>query len=65
MVDLRAIQVEVNLYQGLADANVPRQHAEAMAAGLPKASLHLFDGLGHASCMAQKGPQIMSAASYA
>ena len=45
--DLRTIETPVEIWHGLADPAVPGSAARDVAAALPNARLHLFDGEGH------------------
>lgn len=45
--DIKAIETPVEIWHGLADPAAPVSAARAVAAALPNARLHLFDGEGH------------------
>lgn len=50
--DLESIGVPTQVWHGLADENVPYQHAVWLAEKIPSAELHLVEGEGHLSLSA-------------
>jgi pimeloyl-ACP methyl ester carboxylesterase len=48
---LKDIAVPTDVWQGGADVNVPPAHARRLAAAIPDAELHLFEGEGHLLCL--------------
>jgi pimeloyl-ACP methyl ester carboxylesterase len=50
--DLSEIRIPLAVFHGTADANVPVAHGHWLASQIPKATLHLEQGEGHLSIMA-------------
>jgi pimeloyl-ACP methyl ester carboxylesterase len=57
--DLNAITVPVSIWQGAQDRMVPFAHGQWLAANVPGARVHLYDGEGHIS-LGSKLPRILA-----
>jgi pimeloyl-ACP methyl ester carboxylesterase len=60
--DLAAVEVPVDVWQGSADLMVPGPHGAWLARALPTATVHLLDGAGHLSLVADHAAEVLERA---
>ena len=60
-IEVRDILVDVLMWQGTEDTNVPLRHAELMAAAIPKGKLEVVPGEGHLSLIVNHLPRCIEA----